>query len=393
MVVVAIGFIATLGIADEGAGGFLHAALEAGLVGGLADWFAVVALFRHPLGVPIPHTAVIPRSKAGLGQNLASFVRDNFLQAEQVEQRLADPAHLDRLAAWLRDEGNADRTARRLAGIAGDALDGADEDAVVDRVAQEVRSRFDQLALARLAGEALEEAIEERRHQDLVDAAVEGLRAAVIRNRGPLRRRLGQESPSWVPPFLDDLVFDRADEVVRRFLGQVADNREHDVRRIIDEQLVVLATKLQTDPRLAERVQQAAADVIDDEDLRGWIRSLWEELRTGLAQAASDDPDGGQVRVFAIASITDLGRRLAEDEALRGRILDVLRSASPRIAETGQAEVAGIIASTIDRWDVEETSQRLETWMGPDLQFVRINGTVVGALVGLVLHGVGKVVG
>jgi uncharacterized membrane-anchored protein YjiN (DUF445 family) len=385
---VAVGFLASFALPDAAWTGWVRAALEAGLVGGLADWFAVVALFRHPLGIPIPRTAVIPNSKAGLGTNLAAFVRDNFLQDEQVVERVADPAHIDRLGVWLAEPEHAERVAAQVAGLALSALDGLEHQELVDRIVAGMRTRLEQIPVSTLAGEALQEAIRERRHVALVDSTLEGLRAALVHNRQPLRRRLGQQSPSWVPEFVDDLVFERADEVVRSFLSQVVADPKHEVRAVLDEQLLGLTKRMQTDPALQARVNGALHDAIDDDQLRTWVISWWAEVRARLLAASDPSKDGGALRQLVIDAILDLGGRLQGDEALRERVLGALRSAAPRLAQTGQQEIAGIIASTIDRWNAEETSQRLETWMGPDLQFVRINGTLVGALVGVLLHAV-----
>lgn len=390
---VAVGFVASLWLPDTTTSGYVRAALEAGLVGGLADWFAVVALFRHPLGIPIPHTAVIPRSKDGLGANLAGFMRDNFLEPAQVTERLTDVAHVDRLGRWLAEPDHAARVATHLAGLLRDVLAGQDEPAIVDRMASGMRRRLDALEVGRLAGAGLERAVLDRRHEALLDSTLEALREAVVRNRGPLRRRLGTQSPSWVPEFVDDIVFDRADEVLRKFLGEVAQDRSHELRRVLDEQLLALGERLQHDEAVQQKVHDTLGELVDQDQLREWARLWWQQLLAAVEAAADPAGDGGVLRRTAVEAVTDLGRRLQHDPELRERVRAGLEAAAPRLAATGQQEIGGIIAATIDRWDAQETSQRLEAWMGPDLQFVRINGTVVGALVGVGLHAIATAVG
>ena len=387
---VAVAFLASFALPDGTATGYLRAALEAGLVGGLADWFAVVALFRHPLGVPIPHTAVIPQSKDGLGQNLAAFVELNFLDEDQVRDRLADPAHVERLGAWLEQPANADRVAARAIAVAATVMDAVDEDAAVERIVAGVRRRLATLEVSRLAGESLESAIRGHRHAALVSATIEGLRDTVSRNRLPLRRRLGEQSPAWVPPLVDDLVFDRAEHVVGTFLRQLAENEDHELRAALDAQLLSITDRLQHDPDVAERVDRAVDEVLTDDLLRDWIGGWWREVHAQLDAAAED----ATLRRLATRALVELGGRLRDpDGELHDRVVTILGNVAPQVADAGRQEVGSMIEATIDRWDAQDTSRRLELWMGRDLQFVRINGTVVGALVGLGLHAASAVLG
>ena len=387
LVVVGAVFVASFWLPETTATGYLRAALEAGLVGGLADWFAVVALFRHPLGIPIPHTAVIPKSKEGLGQNLAGFVQDNFLHPDQVRERLSDPAHVERLGAWLEQPHNADLVARQLAATAATVFEAVDREHVIERIVVGVRERLSRVPIARLAGQSLEAALRERRHDALVSATINGLRSTATKNRRSLRRRLGEQSPAWVPEFVDDLVFDRAEEVVQTFLQQVAEDETHELRAALDDQLTELATRLQTDPALAPRAVQIVHDVLPDDLLRRWVAAWWDEIGQRLQTAAEPSASEGTLRTLARDALADLGRRLSHDPELQQRVVAAIEGIAPQLAEAGQQEIGHLIESTIERWDAEDTSRRLELWMGRDLQFVRINGTVVGALVGVVLHG------
>lgn len=387
LAVVSVAFLASFALPEGTGTGYLRAALEAGLVGGLADWFAVVALFRHPLGIPIPHTAVIPRSKDGLGANLATFVELNFLDGDQVKERLADPAHVERLGAWLEQPANADRVAARAVAVAATVMDAVDEDTAVERIVAGVRRRLDTLEVSRLAGQSLESAIRDRRHAALVSATIDGLRDTVSRNRMPLRRRLGEQSPSWVPPLVDDLVFDRAEQVVRTFLHQLAQNEDHELRAALDAQLLEITDKLQHDPDVAARVDRAVDEVLTDDLLRDWIGGWWREVHEQLDAAAHAAAGEATLRQLATRALVELGGRLRDPDAeLHDRVVTVLHEVAPQVAEAGRQEIGSMIEATIDRWDPQDTSRRLELWMGRDLQFVRINGTVVGALVGIGLH-------
>lgn len=373
---------------------WLRAAAEAGTVGGLADWFAVVALFRHPLGVPIPHTAVIPRSKEGLGANLTTFVEQNFLAEGQVEERLADPAHVERFGAWLVEPGNADRVTGHLAAVLAAGLDSVDEDDVVARMSASVRARLQAFDLGPVAGRAVETSVREGRHAAMVSATFDGLREAVVRNRTTLRRRLGEQSPSWVPELVDDLVFERGEQVVRTFLTQLAEDEDHELRQALDRQALELAARLQTDAEVGRRLTDAVDRAVDDELLDRWLRAWWRDLRSRVARAADADGGTDPVRAAGRDALTSVGRRLQDrDDDVHRQAVAALQGVAPRLADAGHREIGHLIRSTVDRWDAEDTSRRLELWLGRDLQFVRINGTVVGALVGLVLHGVARVLG
>lgn len=386
LAVVAVAFVGAQFLPDTTAVGYLRAALEAGVVGGLADWFAVVALFRHPLGIPIPHTAVIPQSKEGLGQNLATFVEGNFLSEEQVRERIADPAHLDRLAGWLRRPGNGDRIVARAAVLLDAVLDAVDEQDVVARAAASVRGRLREVPTSRLAGEGFEAAILDGRHDGLVTAALEGIVDAMVDKRATLRARLGEQSPSWVPPLVDDIVFDQAELVVRRFLQQMAAQPEHELRRALDDQLLGLTVRLQRDASVQDRVDEVVQEVLTDELLQQWIGRWWHDVRSAVHAARVEDPRGEELRASAVRAVHGAADRLEHDPEWRGRAQQLLEAVAAPLASIGQREVGGMIESTVDRWDAEDTSRRLELWLGRDLQFVRINGTVVGALVGVVLH-------
>jgi uncharacterized membrane-anchored protein YjiN (DUF445 family) len=394
LTVVAVAFLGSFALPDTTATGYLRAALEAGLVGGLADWFAVVALFRHPLGVPIPHTAVIPESKEGLGANLAGFVEQHLLDADEARDRLADPRHVERLGAWLEQPANADRVAAQAVGAAAAVVGALDEPVVVDRIVRGVRRRLASLDVSRLAGRSLESAIREHRHDALVTSTIEGLRDTVSRNRVVLRRRLGEQSPAWVPTVVDDLVFDRAEQVVHTFLDQLAREEDHEVRVALDEQLLAATRRMQHDPEVAARVDRALDDVLTDDLLHDWVGGWWREVRTRLDVAARSDGGDGSPRQLVAGALVELGGRLRDPASeVHDRVVRVLDEVAPQVAEASRQEVGAMIESTVERWDAQDASHRLELWLGRDLQFVRINGTVVGAIVGVLLHVVTTTLG
>jgi uncharacterized membrane-anchored protein YjiN (DUF445 family) len=376
---------------DAGWLGYLQATAEAAMVGGLADWFAVTALFRHPLGIPIPHTAIIPERKEQFGATLGEFVRDSFLTPEVVAERIRG-AHLgDRIAAWLAVPANADRVAGGLLDAAVTAADLVEDDAVHRLVEDLVRERLEQAPIAPLAGRALTVALQGGRHHELLDSAIVGVERFLDTHRDELHRRAGVKAPWWLPGAVEDRIFERMLDGARLLLKEVAADPAHPLRLELDQRLDALASDLQTSPDLRRRGQELATELLAQQPLRAWVASLWEEAKAALRSHATDD--GSAARARLAAAIVSGGERLAGDPALAARI-DAAAEAGARYAVDHLGdEATDLITATISRWDAAETTDRLELLLGPDLQFIRINGTLVGGLAGLVLHAAASLLG
>ena len=386
LVVATLVFIATFFMGDATWVGFLRTTAEASMIGGLADWFAVVALFRHPLGIPIPHTAVIPKSKDGLGRSLGEFVRNNFLAPDHIVERLEAARLPVRLGRWLTQGSNAGTMAGHVATTLGAVVEGLDSAAVEDELERMVVGRLRSLPMAEMIGRGMEAAIADGHHRPVLTAAIAGIAHAMDDNRAALRHRLGQESPWWVPEAVDDAVFERAFVALHRFLSELAAEPDHEIRRNIDARLADLARRLRTDPELESLVSARVEELTSHPELREWARGTWSEVAGSLVEASSR-PDSRLRRRIA-AALEDFGKRLVTDAPLQERLDTWIRSLAEPLARLGQQELGDLIAATVDRWDPDDTSRRLELWMGRDLQFVRINGTVVGALAGLAIHTV-----
>jgi uncharacterized membrane-anchored protein YjiN (DUF445 family) len=388
-------FLLSVTVGDgEGAWGFVQTASEAALVGGLADWFAVTALFRHPLGIPIPHTAIIPRKKDQIGASLGSFVHQNFLTGEIVVERIAALDVPGRAGAWLADPEHA----RRLAGELGSGLtgavallrDGADSE-LRATVAEFAESRLHEVPAAPILARVIEAAMEGGQHQEALSGLVRGLSRFMEDNRSLFRDRLGDESPSWVPDWVDERIFNRLYTGVQEFLEDLAERPEHELRAQFDERLRAYAHDLRTDPETIARAESMKAQLLDHPAVRAWTSSLWETIKAQVLRAA-DEPDS-QLRRTAVALIARGGRALVEDAGLRARVDRMLERTAVSLLTRYGEDVSALIASTVARWDAQETGRRLELQVGRDLQFIRINGTVVGALVGVLIHTLAVVLG
>jgi uncharacterized membrane-anchored protein YjiN (DUF445 family) len=385
LAVVAAVFAIVLVVGDgEGLDGVLLAAAEGGMVGGLADWFAVTALFRHPLGIPIPHTAVVRERKDQFAGTLGGFVQQHFLNAEVVAERLRAARPAERAAGWLAGPAGAERAGHAAAEVLV-AVTGALRDGRASAVAeQELGRALLGAPLAPLTGRALRAALDRGRHQRVLDSVLVEVRRYVLEHGDELRDRLGHGGPWWLPGVVEDRVARRVLEATVQLVDEVLADAGHEIRALVDRRLHALADRLEHDPALAARAHQLVADVLADPQVhRGWAE-LWQHLDDRVRAAAADPASPLRVRLAEAAAAA--GRRLQRDAALRERLDAAIVDAARTAVERNGPELADLVTGTMARWDADETSDRLELLLGRDLQFIRINGTVVGALAGTLIH-------
>ncbi|MDQ6854546.1 MAG: DUF445 domain-containing protein, partial [Actinomycetota bacterium] len=392
LVVMAVAFVVVTVFGDNtGWMGYVQAAVAASLVGGAADWFAVTAVFRHPLGVPIPHTAVIVERKDQFGETLGAFVQENFLSPDTMSARLRESNIARRLGDWLAHRTHAEAVAGHLADAAVELADTLRDEDVQGVMQEQVSRGLETVPLAPLAGQALRAATEQGRHQELLDAVLRGVGRFLDENRETLRARFEEESPWWVPTAIDHRIFDRLLDGVCGFFETINADPRHEIRSRLDDWIKDVVERLEHSPEYRARGEELKRELLEHPQLREWLASLWSDVKAALrAQAA--DPDS-ELRQRLADAIVAAGRRLASDPALADKVDDVVEWGVRYVGENFHAEIAGLVSGTLARWDAEETSRKLEILLGPDLQFIRINGTVVGGLVGLGIHFVGNVIG
>ncbi|MFR9673824.1 DUF445 domain-containing protein [Streptomyces sp. TR02-1] len=366
--------------------GYVAAAAEAGMVGALADWFAVTALFRRPLGLPIPHTAIIPTKKDQLGRTLGDFVGENFLAEEVVRVRLRAVGIAARLGRWLAEPEHADRvTAESATALRGalTVLRDADVQAVVGEA---ITRRAEVQEVAPGLGRMLEGIVADGGHRRVVDLVCAHACWWLEEHGDAVREAVSGGAPGWTPRFVDRKVGERVYRELLRFLTEMRDAPEHPARGAIDRFLTDFAGDLQHDSRARERVEGLKRDVLGRDEVQELIASAWASVRAMLVSAAEDERS--ELRVRARASLLSLGRRMSEDDGLRGKVDAWVEGAATHVVTTYRAEITSLITETVAAWDAEHTSRKIEAHIGRDLQFIRINGTVVGALAGLALHTV-----
>jgi uncharacterized membrane-anchored protein YjiN (DUF445 family) len=370
--------------------GYVQATAAASMVGGLADWFAVTALFRRPLGLPIPHTAIVVERKDQFAATLGQFIQESFLTPDVIVARVRAAGAVPRAADWLSDPANASRVAAEVADAAVASADLLRDDDVHQAIEGVLRSRVESVPVAPLAGRVLRFLTRDGRHDDMLDKGLRALNRYVEEHRDDLRRRLGKKSPWWVPGVVDHKLFDRALDGVRSALSEMADDHDHDLRRQLNSRLARLADDLESSPGLRARGEQLKHDLLAQPEVQGWVAALWIDVKEQLRAQASQPASALRQRL-AIA-VAGAGRGLREPETA-ARVEAALESVVCYVAEHFNGEIAGLVSGTVARWDAEETASRLELLLGPDLQYVRINGTVVGAGAGLLLHVAARVVG
>jgi uncharacterized membrane-anchored protein YjiN (DUF445 family) len=364
--------------------GALRAFSEAALIGGLADWFAVTALFRRPLGLPIPHTGVVAARKDDIGRALARFIRDHFLVRDAIERRLDRTDLAARLGTWLAQDKNAARVTQDLGSALGWLLRAGDGNELRAALGGSLRGAFDSVPVSAGLAALLEVLLAGPHAQTLIDKLIEFGRAQLESQRVMIRVRIHEKSPWWLPKFVDQEIFDRLVGEVERILDAIAADPSHPARAEIRAALNSLQDSLAHDPALAESSRALQRDVIEHPAVRAYAHDLWQRLDADL-HAALADP-ASPLRVGVQREIASIGASLATDAAVAGKLNSWLKQLLLYLVENYRDPLSEIVSETIEQWDPKATSRRIELAIGTDLQFIRLNGTVVGGVVGLLIY-------
>ncbi len=366
--------------------GYVRAAAEGGMVGALADWFAVTALFRHPLGIPIPHTAIIPNRKDEIGHTLGEFVETNFLSGDVVRQKLESTRIAERLGEWLREPEHARRVGSEASTAAVGVLNALSDDDVQDLISDLARTHLIDTDWATPAGTWLAKVVEADAQRPAIDLAADSIAAWLESNQVAFEGLVSRRLPSWVPRlahrFVDDTVYKEA----VKFVDAVRDDPNHPARHAIDGYLARLAQGLQNDPVTRAKLEGAKSAVFDSPKVRQLASSAWSTVKSGLITSL-EDPDSA-LRTRIDAALTDIGRRLSTDASLQRRVDTWVTDAAVFLVDRYRHDIASIITDTVERWDATETTEKIELMVGRDLQYIRLNGTVVGALAGVAIYTV-----
>lgn len=390
LVVMAVAFLLLRHFAGpHPAWGYAIAFTEAAMVGGLADWFAVTALFRHPLGLPIPHTAIIPANKDRIAETMAAFLRDNFLTPQVVARRMRGYNLAAAAGAYLADPGKGGHSRLRAgaASLAADLLQSLDQEQLGGMVKSGLRNQLDKLDIAPLLGQLLAAAIADRRHMPVLESFIRWAGLTIEDNEGLIRAIIHERANTLMRlTGLDERLANGVLDGIYRLLAETLVDPDHPLRGKVEEGLATLADNLLNDAVMQERVQKLKAEVLANPAFGRWLDGMWERLREAMLRAARDPERAfsGQLG----SSLSELGLALQNDARLQLLVNRfVRRTVTGTVTRYGD-EIVRLVSETVKRWDARTVTDRIESAVGRDLQFIRINGTLVGGLVGLALHAV-----
>jgi uncharacterized membrane-anchored protein YjiN (DUF445 family) len=363
---------------------YVRATAEASLVGGLADWFAVTALFRHPLGVPIPHTAIMQKQKDRVGRILGNFVQNHFLARAVLERRLAGIHPAERIAIWMATPANRALLARHLAGGLARAVESLPDREVRELMHRSAASRLERVQLAPLVGDVLEVAAQGSRPQELLGEVVRAVGTAVRDGHQMIRERVRAESPRWLPLAVRDTIADKIIGGIERTLDEMLNDPDHPLRRKFDAAVTQFVVRLKTSPELQTRVEHFKQELIGHPMVEELVTGIWDHARAAAARYRSAPEQASLGPLEEI--LAGVAESLATNTELRAEVDHVVAEAITSVLEQHRHEAADLIAATVADWDPAVASDRIELAVGRDLQFVRLNGTLVGGLAGLVIY-------
>ncbi|MDN3310076.1 DUF445 domain-containing protein [Microbacterium oryzae] len=391
LILMAVLFVAGFAFEDAvPALAYLRAAAEGGMVGALADWFAVTALFRHPLGLPIPHTAIIPSRKDEIGRTLGEFVETNFLSSPVVREKLGTARVAERAGTWLAQPEHAERVASEGAAMAQGILRALSDDDVQELVASLAREHLLEPEWGTPAGASLHRVVASGAHRAAVDLAADSVAGWLRENSDAFAGLVSRRLPSWLPSVAHRVVDGALYNEAVSFVDAVRADHRHPARAAIDRYLARLADNLQHDADTRAKLEAAKTALFDSPRVRDLAASAWDTAKNGLITSLGDESSALRTRIRE--ALMETGERLQSDAALRQRVDGWVMDAAGFLVERYRHDIASIITDTVEKWDAEETTEKIELLVGRDLQYIRLNGTVVGALAGLVIFAVAHAV-
>ena len=361
---------------------YLRAFAEAGMIGACADWFAVVALFRHPFGLPIPHTAIVPRNKERIGDAIGRFISNNFLSPAVLAAKIREIDTAGWLSAWLSNPANPNRIARQVATSLPAILQALPRDELNAFVAGAVRRGIEMVPAAPLASRVLSVLWAQGEMQGLIDRGIDFAATALTNNRNLIKTQVTQKTSRFIPKWVDGIVADKIVSGVAQLLEEMR-NPAHPWRTELGTAVEKLIDDLAVDPQMHVRGEELKSEILQNPFLLQQMGKLWTavEARLDEESGSASDPLADSLA----RALTALGRRLAEDETIRDTVNRWLGVTALRVIAPRRGEIGAFVTQVVERWDTETLVNRLEVQVGRDLQYIRINGTLVGGLVGLLI--------
>jgi uncharacterized membrane-anchored protein YjiN (DUF445 family) len=364
--------------------GYVKAFAEAAMVGALADWFAVVALFRHPLGIPIPHTNLIETSKKKIGNNLGTFVTENFLTPSAIRPRLENLQVAERLGLWMLVDRNRKKATAEIMRIAKEAIDRFDDADISRIIYTQVSGLVSKIPVHKIAGEGLGKIVKDNMHQDWITTITAYLGEFLEENRELVAKQVKQESHFLIPGFVDKAIATKITNGGIRYLKQIETDPDHAVRKKITKKLAEIATDIQQEGEWATRLENIKNELLSPAHLEEYSTTAWQYIRKKITDDLNDPASG--IAAYTNKVLRDMGVSLTTDTVRKERIDQFIRIQAFKLIMSYKKTVGEMISQTVANWPAKQLSEKLELEVGPDLQFIRINGTLVGGTVGLLIY-------
>ena len=369
---------------DAGWIGYVEAFSEAGMVGALADWFAVTALFHYPLGLKIPHTNLIERSKNRIGDSLGSFVVDNFLSDKNIRPYIEKLTISNTVATWLQKEKNIQLLTNEMAAIGKDIVINIDDDFIAGVVARKSKALLNEQDINGLLANVLHYFREKKEHERIIDTLLTKIKQYVSENEELVRDRVSKESHILIPDFVDNMIARKIVNGVYKYIDEIQNNKEHSIRAELENQIIIFENDLRNSEKWKEEINNIKKDLLAGSKLESFAKDIWLNIKNNIIGDIESDKSG--IKRYLIKTIKEFSQNLNNDEELRNKIDKWIKYNAYNYILRNSAKASELISNTVGTWEGKELSEKLELEVGKDLQFIRINGTLVGGLVGLVIH-------
>lgn len=366
--------------------GYIRAFSEAAMVGALADWFAVTALFNYPLGIKIPHTNLIENSKERIGDNLGNFVVENFLSPQNIRPYIQKIKISGFVGDWLSKERNQENLMKEVSHIILDILNKLDDTEVVNFIGKKAKEMSDDLKINEIIGNGLEYILDKNDHQRFITNLSRQIKEYVLNNQNLVKERVKSESFFLVPKFVDDNIADKITKGLSKYFEEVELNENHSLRKEITDKLYSFSSEIKTEEKWVEEFATIKKDFLKEEKIKQYSTDIWNSIKKSLSKELEEEQSA--LKNYIKKNLAELSENLKTDENFQNKIDHWIRVTAYKYILKNTHQFGALISSTVGNWEGKELSEKLELEVGKDLQFIRVNGTIVGGLVGLIIYTV-----
>lgn len=364
--------------------GYVRAFSEAAMVGALADWFAVTALFRHPLGLPIPHTNLIETSKQKLGDNLGNFVVSNFLSPQNIRPYIQKIKVSNFVGEWLIKERNQTILIQNLSDIVVDILNKLDDDEVSRFITKKVSEMTDGIELNKILGNGIIYLLDKNDHQKVVTNLSKQIKEYIIENNGMIQERVKKGSYTFIPSFIDNKIAEKISSGLSDFFREVEEDSQHEIRSLITKKIYEFSNDLKEDPKWKDEFKTIKNDFLKNDKLNEYSNDIWVSIKNTLIKELQENESS--LKNYISKNLNEFSQNLKTDEKLQNKIDHWIRVTAYKYILKNTHQFGNLISATVGNWQGKELSEKMELEVGKDLQFIRVNGTLVGGLVGLIIY-------